>query len=395
MMKLVSPNNDRLSIKIKDIGVDSYAYYLANKGVSINLSINGVSPCQANIIKQESLAVGIDTAVARGVVDCSKNTSELCILAHKHGLKKLIEKLKLQPFGLRELAFEMEDLLTEYKPSILLGDELFSLKTPLFMVILNTTPDSFSDGGKYLSQDNISRRLEEIRSKGVKLVDIGGESTKPYSRRVEALEEWNRIEFAIKYALKIGLKISVDTYKAEIAEKALDLGAHMINDISGLTFDEKLPFVVASYNASLCIMHMKGTPENMQINPTYKDVIDEVYTFLYQAIQKVKDYGLNENRIIIDPGFGFGKTIEHNILLLKYLSEFKSLKKPILVGISKKSMVGELSGESLENRILGSKILETIALINGANIVRSHDIEETKTLVNLMAKIIDNYNGNF
>ena len=191
------------------------------------------------------------------------------------------------------------------------------------------------------------------------------------------------------------MKISVDTYKAEIAEKALDLGAHMINDISGLTFDEKLPFVVASYNASLCIMHMKGTPENMQINPTYKDVIDEVYTFLYQAIQKVKDYGLNENRIIIDPGFGFGKTIEHNILLLKYLSEFKSLKKPILVGISKKSMVGELSGESLENRILGSKILETIALINGANIVRSHDIEETKTLVNLMAKIIDNYNGNF
>lgn len=394
-MKLVSPNNNRLTVKIKDIGVDPYAYYLVNKGIPVNLSISGVSPCQANIIKQESLAVGIDTAVARGVANCSKDTSELCILAHKHGLKKLIEKLKLQPFGLKELALEMENLLIEYKPTILLGNELISLEKPLFMMILNITPDSFSDGGKYVRQEDIVKRLEDMKNNGVKLVDIGGESTRPFSNRIDAVEEWNRIEFAIKYALKIGLKVSVDTHKAEVAEKALDLGVHMINDISGLTFDEKLPCVVCKYNASLCIMHMRGTPENMQTNPTYKDVVDEVYTFLYQAIKKAKEYGIDENRIIIDPGFGFGKTLEHNIFLLKYLNEFKSLKKPILVGISKKTMVGELTGEPIENRTLGSKILESIAIINGANIVRSHDIEETKVLINIMTNLIDRYNGNF
>jgi dihydropteroate synthase len=152
------------------------------------------------------------------------------------------------------------------------------------MAILNITPDSFSDGGKYLNKENIITRLNEIRSKDVSLVDIGGESTKPFSKRIDASEEWNRIAFAIKYAINIGLKVSVDTYKSEIAEKVLDIGAHMINDISGLTFDEKLPEVVKKYKATLCLMHIKGSPDNMQINPIYTDVIDEVYAFLYNAV---------------------------------------------------------------------------------------------------------------
>ena len=391
MMKLITANEDRLCIKIKEIGVDPYAFYLINKGLVINLSVSGVTPCQANIIKQESLAVGVDAAVARGVVDCSKPNSDLCILAHRHGLKKLIEKLKRQPFGLKELAVEMEQLLEKYKPSVFLGDEILFLDQPQFMAILNVTPDSFSDGGKYSNREDIVRRLNEIRSKGVCLVDIGGESTRPFSSRIDALEEWDRIKFAIEYALKIGLKVSVDTYKSEVAAKALDIGTHIINDVSGLSFDEKLPSVISKYDATLCIMHMKGTPENMQIKPTYKDVVDEVYSFLYKSIEKAIDNGINENRIIVDPGFGFGKTLEHNIHLLKYLSEFQSLRKPIMVGISKKSIVGELTGKPIENRTLGSKILETVALLNGANIIRSHDINESKELVAIMSKILDNY----
>ena len=391
MMKLITANEDRLCIKIKEIGVDPYAFYLINKGLVINLSVSGVTPCQANIIKQESLAVGVDAAVARGVVDCSKPNSDLCILAHRHGLKKLIEKLKRQPFGLKELAVEMEQLLEKYKPSVFLGDEILFLDQPQFMAILNVTPDSFSDGGKYSNREDIVRRLNEIRSKGVCLIDIGGESTRPFSSRIDALEEWDRIKFAIEYALKIGLKVSVDTYKSEVAAKALDIGTHIINDVSGLSFDEKLPSVISKYDATLCIMHMKGTPENMQIKPTYKDVVDEVYSFLYKSIEKAIDNGINENRIIVDPGFGFGKTLEHNIHLLKYLSEFQSLRKPIMVGISKKSIVGELTGKPIENRTLGSKILETVALLNGANIIRSHDINESKELVAIMSKILDNY----
>ena len=391
MMKLITANEDRLCIKIKEIGVDPYAFYLINKGLVINLSVSGVTPCQANIIKQESLAVGVDAAVARGVVDCSKPISDLCLLAHRHGLKKLIEKLKRQPFGLKELAVEMEQLLEKYKPSVFLGDEILFLDQPQFMAILNVTPDSFSDGGKYSNREDIVRRLNEIRSKGVCLVDIGGESTRPFSSRIDALEEWDRIKFAIEYALKIGLKVSVDTYKSEVAAKALDIGTHIINDVSGLSFDEKLPSVISKYDATLCIMHMKGTPENMQIKPTYKDVVDEVYSFLYKSIEKAIDNGINENRIIVDPGFGFGKTLEHNIHLLKYLSEFQSLRKPIMVGISKKSIVGELTGKPIENRTLGSKILETVALLNGANIIRSHDINESKELVAIMSKILDNY----
>jgi dihydropteroate synthase len=386
-MKLVTPTEERLGFKIRNIGVDERAYYLVNKGLPLNVSISGLTPAQANIIKQEALAVDVDAAVARGVVNCSKPTSELCILAHKHGFKKLIEKLRLQPFGLNELAKAMENFLIQKETFIYFKNEIYDLKETKFMAILNLTPDSFSDGDKLKNENDIVQRINEIWDSGTNLIDIGGESTRPYSTKVDALEEWNRIKFAVQYAVKKGFKVSVDTYKAEVAKKALDLGVHMINDISGLSFDEKMGEVVSKFEATICLMHIKGTPQDMQINPSYNDVVDEVYYYLQECINKAKSYGIDEHRIIIDPGFGFGKSLYHNLQLLKFLSEFESLRKPIMVGLSKKSFVGELTGKKVEERTVGSKILETIAILNGANIIRSHDVDETNQLINIMNKL--------
>ncbi len=278
---------------------------------------------------------------------------------------------------------------------MLSNDELYNRITQFnnltIMGILNTTPDSFSDGNKYIKVDDALRKAEQMISEGVDIIDVGGESSRPYSKEVAVNEELDRVVPVIE-AIKrhFDISLSVDTRKSQVAEEALKNGVQVINDISGFKFDDKMITVAKRYNAVSVIMHMKGTPEEMQTNPTYKSVVEEVYEDLKKSVLKLRLSGLD--KIIVDPGFGFGKTLDHNYQLLKQLSYFKNLGVPILAGISRKSMVGNITETEPDNRLGGTIALNTVAVINGANILRVHDVEAHRQLKVVIEKFIQTGN---
>lgn len=243
------------------------------------------------------------------------------------------------------------------------------------MGIINVTPDSFSDGGKYCDHDNAILRAEEMILEGADIIDIGGESTRPGSEFISVQKEINRIIPVIK---KIKEKypetiISADTTKSEVALKALEAGAQIINDISGATFDEKIPDIVKEFDAAIVLMHIKGVPKIMQENPTYNNLINEVYDFLWNQSLYAKGIGIRN--IFVDPGIGFGKTISHNLELIKRLSDFKSLGFPIMFGSSRKSFLGKIAGLDVSQRDVISTICDSFAVKSGARIIRTHNVK--------------------
>lgn len=260
-------------------------------------------------------------------------------------------------------------------------NEIFNLNKTLIMGILNVTPDSFSDGGLFLDVDKAVKHAKQMVKDGADIIDIGGESTRPGSGSVSEEKELKRIKPVIKRLLKeVDVSISIDTYKPKVAEECLDLGAHLINDITGLRNEEMID-VVAKYKVPVVIMHMKGEPKNMQQNPTYNDVVKDIKKFLSEKISEAKKEGIKD--IIIDPGIGFGKTTEHNLQILKRLSKFKDLKCPILVGPSRKSFIGNSSGVPVNERLEGTLAAISIAVMNGASIVRVHDVKECKRAIQI------------
>lgn len=250
------------------------------------------------------------------------------------------------------------------------------------MGILNITPDSFSDGGVYNTADGIISRIEEFLHYGVDIADIGGESTRPGSEYVGLDEELRRVVPAVKAAAGSGLFISVDTNKPEVAAAALENGAGMINDITGMKNPE-MRKICAEFGCSVCIMHMFGEPKNMQDNPIYIDVIDDVRRFLFEAAESCIRDGIKESSICLDPGFGFGKSLNDNYRLLAELKTFKDAGFPVLAGISRKSMIGSVLDKPAGERLAGTIAAETIALMNGADIIRAHDIAETADMISI------------
>ena len=245
---------------------------------------------------------------------------------------------------------------------------------PLIMGILNVTPDSFSDGGNYFSKEKALKHALEMFEQGADIVDVGGESTRPGSEPVSLQEEIRRVIPVINEILlqKPDSFLSIDTTKSAVALEACKAGVKIINDISGLTFDPEIMHVAKEFSASLVIMHIKGTPRNMQVNPYYNNVISEIYIFLEEQIQKAKDAGVED--IIVDPGIGFGKRVEDNFEILKNLSEFNRLSYPVLVGLSRKSFLGKVLDLDISERDTATSIAETIAIINGASIIRTHNV---------------------
>lgn len=248
---------------------------------------------------------------------------------------------------------------------------------PLVMGILNVTPDSFSDGGRFQSLEFAVSRAEEMISEGVDLIDIGGESTRPGSPPVALDEELRRVIPAV-YALRdLGKALSVDTYKPEVMREAILAGADMINDINAFRAPGALE-AVADSDCGLCVMHMQSTPETMQQDPAYADVVGEVIGFLRERIEAMAAAGIDRQRICIDPGFGFGKTVEHNFALLRNIGKMQEeLGLPVLAGLSRKSMIGAVTGKPLEQRLAGSLAGALAAVAHGARIVRVHDVAET------------------
>ncbi|MGE5400813.1 MAG: dihydropteroate synthase [Ignavibacteriales bacterium] len=282
-------------------------------------------------------------------------------------------------YGNEDLGYKVSLLLRNYLEYDKINIELFNNhnqpSASVVMGILNVTPDSFSDGGRYFkTEDAVKHALEMIRD-GADIIDIGGESTRPGSESVPLEEELNRIIPVIEQILKEapGTVLSIDTTKKIVAYEALKRGAKIINDISGLSFEPDITDVVRQFNAWLVVMHIKGIPRDMQINPTYDEVVSEVYDFINQKMLFAKKAGVKN--IIIDPGIGFGKRVEDNFDLIKRLDEFKGLGAPILVGVSRKAFLGKTTGEDVDNRDTASVITESLAIKNGAKIIRTHNVK--------------------
>lgn len=267
---------------------------------------------------------------------------------------------------------------------------LLDLSSPKIMGILNVTPDSFYDGGVYSNENEILKQAEKMILDGVNIIDIGGYSSKPGAKKITIKEEEKRVLPIIKLIYKTFKKtiISVDTFRSEIAEKSLNAGASIINDISGGNFDNNIYKIAERYKAPYIMMHMKGNPSNMQINPTYQNINYEIIKDLSKKIDFAQKKGVCD--IIIDPGFGFGKTIEHNYQILNNLKLYKVLHKPILIGVSRKSMIYKLLKSDPSKALNGTTALNTIALINGANILRVHDVKQANEVIKLCGFLKEN-----
>ncbi len=257
------------------------------------------------------------------------------------------------------------------------------------MGILNVTPDSFHDGGNYFSVESAVKRAYRIAGEGADIIDVGGESTRPGSKPVSIQEEIDRVCPVIEIiANELDLPVSVDTTKSEVAEAAVKAGAAIINDISGLTFDKKIADIAAEYNTGLVLMHIKGTPEDMQVDPVYDDLIGEISEFLTTARDKALQAGVEKEKIILDPGIGFGKTLEDNYMILKNISSFRELGSPLLIGLSNKSLIGRLYGDN-SSRLPGTIALNTVSILNGADIIRVHDVKEHRLALDALMKLME------
>ena len=266
-------------------------------------------------------------------------------------------------------------------PPLILGSKTLNWDNiPYFIGILNVTPDSFSDGGKYLNLKSALNRAKELLEEGAEIIDVGGESTRPFSDPVPEEEELKRVIPVIKTIKKEfpDSIISIDTYKSKVAEEALKAGANIVNDISALRFDSNMIEVIKDFNCPIIIMHMQGNPKTMQINPTYKDVVKEVKEFLQKRIEFLVEKGIPFENIIIDPGIGFGKTFKHNLQILKNLESFQELNRPILIGHSRKSFIGEIINKPPFQRDGGTIGISLFAYLKGVHFLRVHKVDLNK-----------------
>ncbi len=257
------------------------------------------------------------------------------------------------------------------------------------MGILNVTPDSFYDGGRYTGEDEALARVEEMIGEGADILDVGGESVRPGVDPIGLDEELGRVIPVIeKIKKQFSIPICVDTYKAEVARQAIEEGAEMVNDISALRFDPDLRKIVAGYGVPVVLMHIKGTPKNMQDNPRYDSLMEEIISYLDSSIKLAEEAGADGRGIIVDPGIGFGKTTAHNLEILRRLEELASLGKPILVGLSRKSFIGNVLGLPQEERLEGGLAATCMAVWRGARLVRTHDVSPTRRAVDMVQAIL-------
>jgi dihydropteroate synthase len=356
---------------------------MTRKGRIYPVRLDEVSLKAAPILKQELLSVGGDAAHARGIADHSVPSSPVVLLATWGQYRRLLPKLRRQPFRLAELADEVDRALrgfVQHGPrtvrlahgTLVLGDR------PRVMGVVNVTPDSFSDGGTYYAPDLAVARAETLAGEGADVVDIGGESTRPGASEVTADAEWKRIGPVLERLRgRLPVPISVDTRHPEVARKAVDAGADLVNDIEGLR-SEAMRRAVAGSGAAAVVMHMRGTPATMQADTDYADLRDEVYRALAAATAQAVADGIAEDRLIVDPGLGFGKSAPQSLELLLHADELKSLGFPVLVGASRKSFLGWAigSGGPLD-RLEAGLAAAVLAAERGVSLVRTHDVRPT------------------
>jgi dihydropteroate synthase len=262
------------------------------------------------------------------------------------------------------------------------------------MGVVNVTPDSFSDGGRFLAADDALAQSLALVREGAAIVDIGGESTRPGSDPVPAEEELRRVVPVVEaLADRVGVPISVDTMKAEVARRALGAGAALINDVSALRADPEMVEVVAEFGAPVCLMHMQGAPKTMQEDPHYDDVVDEVLRFLEDRMEFALARGVSEDQLLLDPGIGFGKTVEHNLTLLRHLDRLVALGRPVVLGTSRKRFLGAILGSEPGERVIGTVATTVLGLLAGAHVFRVHDVKPNFEALRVALAVIEGAPG--
>ncbi len=358
------------------VGVDPAGIrIMAPKHFHYNLKVESLTPAQANIIKQDMLSIGGEVAVARGAASCSVRQTDAIISGTLKELDILVDKLKVQNQGLSGIARALREALdnVRLKELALKGrgkDWILGPRT-LIMGILNVTPDSFSDRGRFFEKNRAIERALEMVEEGAEWIDVGGESTRPGAAPVALNEELKRVVPVVE-ALSGKADISVDTTKSEVARQALQAGAQIINDVSALGADPDMAAVCAEYGAPVVLMHMRGTPATMQKDVGYKDLMAEVFNYLSERIEYAESRGIGREKMMIDPGLGFGKSREGNLEIIGRLKELRSLGRPLLVGASRKSFIAGTVGP--EGRETGTVAAVVASILNGANAVRVHDV---------------------
>ncbi len=388
-IRIVENLNDARKEIVK-IGSDPVGVKIMSpKAVHRIIKIEKIDSRAANIMKQSMLSAGGDVAISRNAL-LGKQKTDVLIMGTIKQYESFTSKLKMQPFGLKNIADEIEERLTvfERKKYQVLKCGKYSLgigKKTYIMGILNVTPDSFSGDG-ITNIENAVEKAKKMVEEGADIIDVGGESTRPFSKTVSEKEEWRRVGPVLKKLIdEVDVPVSIDSYKPNIVKKALDIGAGIINDISGLRNKEMVK-IAAKYDVPVIIMHMKGTPRNMQKKTEYEDVVGEIFSFFEKRIEYAEKNGVD--KIIIDPGIGFGKNLEHNLEIIRRLKEFKSLGKPLLVGPSRKSFIGQILALPAGERLEGTLASVALCINNGADIIRVHDVKECVRVARVMDRIV-------
>ncbi len=368
------------------VGVDATGIKLMKgKTLHFNLKVEGINPRIANLLKQEMLSLGGDAALDGRGLDCSTKQTDSILMGTQKQFEKLLLKLDqypdLQPIG--ESLRETIKNISKIHYSIRCRKKTYTLgKRTLLMGVLNVTPDSFSDGGLYFDREKAIAHGLRMIEEGADFIDIGGESTRPGSKPIGPEEELRRVIPVIESLVKEGdVPISIDTSKSTVAERAIEAGAEIINDISGLHFDPDLGQLAAKQDLPIILMHIRGTPDTMQKDIHYDSLFSEILLYLKESIQRAESAGIDPQQIIIDPGIGFGKNLEDNLLIIKNLSEFRILGKPILLGTSRKSFIGKILNAEVNGRLEGTLSSIAICALNGAHIIRCHDVLQAKKAI--------------
>ncbi|MCK5534478.1 dihydropteroate synthase [bacterium] len=396
MVMRVIEKNTLKSIKaeMEKIGVNAKGIELMlKKGIFKLIKIDKINNKAANLLKQEMLVKGGEAAINYKVADFKEGYTDVLLMGTLEQYSQLVNHLIEQPFGLKEVAKQIDVVLnnsSERNFKIKCGGYLLDFnKKTYIMGVLNITPDSFSDGGKYYTNcDKAIFCAQQMAEEGVDIIDIGGESSRPGAIPISEEEEKKRILPIIKkLTKKIKIPISIDTYKPGVARAAIMEGASLINDISGLQ-DEEMIKVINEFNVPVIIMHMQGSPQCMQENPQYKEVISDIISFFQERIQRAENNGISKENLILDPGIGFGKTTKHNLEILRRLEEFKILGCPLLIGTSRKRFIGDILELPVGQRLEGSLATCLWSIFKGINILRVHDVLSTVRAVRMVDAIL-------
>ena len=373
LIKKISTND--IKQELINIGYDnSYVFKGKEKFEYLNFKIFNITSTQGNILKQLALSVGADCATNKQVITSTVEDSDCILGGNISQLRTIVQKLELQPFGLKDLGAVLKEKLKINKPD----------KTKI-VGILNVTPDSFSDGGKYFSTEDAITHLNELINDGADIIDIGTESTKPGAKEVCAEEQLKRILPVLNYIneKRITIPVSIDTRSAEVVKVCAGLGVSIINDVSGFDFDKNMAQTVAKHGLKVIIQHSQGLPENMQNNPHYDNVTDEIFKSLKNKVDYAVSEGIDKENIIIDPGIGFGKTREQNFEILQKWEEFQSLGYPVMLGVSRKSLLN-IPDASNDEKDLYTLALNSILINKNIDYIRVHNVKIHKKLLNIL-----------